>query len=308
MEIESSFGIVALQDNGDLCLLDTYTGNTFLADPYDTWNSGQGGHYSRRSCDPRMLYGNARAVAERAHLIVLKKNGDVVEQKWGTGNGNYNLTGNVTTRGTGYIAVAAGFNVGMALGADGSVRVWHPFPEGTQSLPPSRFAPGRPLEYGQTSIPITARNCVAIAAGEEHCLALTADGRVVAWGNNDVGQTSVPVAALTDVVKIAAGPFSSIALKKDGTIITWGDNKADSQNPPAEWQGHFRDILAGPGMMGGVTDLGRPILWSHGPETGYGLGAPGEVPINDESIRTLSMSLPSQVSKLTQVTCRVLPV
>jgi hypothetical protein len=297
-EIESLFGIVALQDNGDLCLLDTYTGNTFRADPNDTWNPGQFGQYSRKTCDPRMLYGNARAVAGPLHLIVLKKNGDVVEQKWGTG-GYYNQIGDVTTRHTGCIAVSAGFNIGMALGADGSVRVWHPFPEGTQGLPPTLFAPGRPLEYGQTSIPASARNCVAIAAGNEHCLALTAEGRVVAWGNNDVGQTSVPVAALTDVVKIAAGPFSSIALKKDGTIITWGDNKADSQSPPAEWQGHFRDVLAGWGMMGGVTDLGRPILWSHGPETGYELGTADEVPINDESIRTLSMSLPSQVSKLT---------
>ena len=297
-EIESLFGIVALQDNGDLCLLDTYTGNTFRADPNDTWNPGQFGQYSRKTCDPRMLYGNARAVAGPLHLIVLKKNGDVVEQKWETG-GYYNQLGNVTTRHTGCIAVAAGFNIGMALGADGSVRVWHPFPEGTQSLPPSLFAPGRPLEYGQTSIPITARNCVAIAAGEEHCLALTAEGRVVAWGNNDLGQTSVPASALTDVVKIAAGPFSSIALKKDGTIITWGDNKADSQNPPAEWQGHFRDVLAGWGMMGGVTDLGRPILWSHGPETGYELGTVDAVPINDESLRVLSMSLPAQVSKLT---------
>ena len=298
-EIESLFGIVALQDNGDLCLLDTYTGNTFRADPNDTWNPGQFGQYSRKTCDPRMLYGNARAVAGPLHLIVLKKNGNVVEQKWGTGNGYSNLLGNVTTRHTGCIAVSAGFNIGMALGADGSVRVWHPFPEGTQGLPAVLFAPGRPLEYGQTTIPVTARNCVAIAAGEEHCLALTAEGRVVAWGNNDVGQTSVPASALTDVVKIAAGPFSSIALKKDGTIITWGDNKADSQNPPAEWQGHFRDILAGRGMMGGVTDLGRPILWSHGPETGYDRGTADEVAINDETLRTLSMSLPSQVSKLT---------
>jgi hypothetical protein len=297
VEIDCLFGIVALQDNGDLSLLDTYTGNTFRADPNDPNVVNR--IYSRKTCDPRMLYGNARAVSGPAHLIVLKKNGDVVEQKWGTGNGNYNLIGNVTTRGTGYIAVAAGFNVGMALGSDGSVRVWHPFLEGTQGLTPTLFTPGRPLEYGQTSIPVTARNCVAIAAGEEHCLALTAEGRVVAWGNNDVGQTSVPVAALTDVVKIAAGPFSSIALKKDGTIITWGDNKADSQNPPAEWQGHFQDIVAGSGMMGGVTNLGRPILWSHGPETGYDLGGPDAVPINDESLRSLSMSLPSQVSKLT---------
>ena len=246
-----------------------------------------------------MLYGNAQAVAGPLNLIVLKKNGDVVEQKWGTGNGYENRIGNVTTRHTGCIAVAAGLNAGMALGADGSVRVWHPFPEGTQSLPPSLFAPGRPLEYGQTTIPVTARNCVAIAAGEEHCLALTAEGRVVAWGNNDLGQTSVPASALTGVVKIAAGPYSSIALKKDGTVITWGDSKTESQNPPAEWQGHFQDIVARSGMMGGVTDLGRPILWRHGSE-GEITDQDGHVIllISDGFVGALRATLPDHVSRL----------
>jgi len=299
VEFESLFGIVALQDNGDLSLLDSFVGYTFRADPNDTWNPGLVGQYSRKTCDPRMLYGNAQAVSGPAHLIVLKKNGDVVEQKWGTGS-YYNQLGNVTTRHTGCVAVAAGFNVGMALGADGLVRVWHPFPEGTQQdLNALIFEPGRPLEYGQTSIPVTARKCVAIAAGEEHCLALTVEGKVVAWGNNDLGQTSVPASALTGVVKIAAGPFSSIALKKDGTVITWGDSKTDSQNPPAEWQGHFQDIVARSGMMGGVTDLGRPILWRHGSE-GVITDQDGlvNILISDGFVGALRATLPNHVSRL----------
>jgi Regulator of chromosome condensation (RCC1) repeat/Putative Ig domain len=296
VEFESLFGLVALQDNGDLSLLESFIGNTFRADPNDPNTTIQ---YSRnrKTCDPRMLYGNTQAVSGPAHLIVLKKNGDVVEQKWG---GYFAQPGNVTTRHTGCIAVAAGFNVGMALGADGLVRVWHPFPEGTQQdLSALIFEPGRPLEYGQTSIPVTARNCVAIAAGEEHCLALTVEGKVVAWGNNDVGQTSIPVAALTGVVKIAAGPYSSIALKKDGTVITWGDSKTDSQNPPAEWQGHFQDIVARSGMMGGVTDLGRPILWRHGSD-GEVTDQTGQVIllISDGFVGALRASLPNHVSRL----------
>jgi len=298
VEFESLFGLVALQDNGDLSLLESFIGNTFRADPNDPNTTIQ---YSRnrKTCDPRMLYGNTQAVSGPAHLIVLKKNGDVVEQKWVTG-GYYNQLGNVTTRHTGCVAVAAGFNVGMALGADGLVRVWHPFPEGTQQdLSALIFEPGRPLEYGQTSIPVAARNCVAIAAGEEHCLALTAEGRVVAWGNNDLGQTSVPASALTGVVKIAAGPYSSIALKKDGTVITWGDSKTDSQNPPAEWQGHFQDIVARSGMMGGVTDLGRPILWRHGSE-GVITDQNGHVIllISDGFVGALRAALPNHVSRL----------
>jgi hypothetical protein len=295
VEFESLFGGVALQDNGDLSLLDSYTGNTFRYDPGDPNMFDP--IYSRKTCDPRMLYENVQAVSGPAHLIVLKKNGDVVEQKWG---GYYNEPGNVTTRHTGCVAVAAGFNVGMALGADGLVRVWHPFPEGTQQdLSALIFEPGRPLEYGQASIPVTARNCVAIAAGEEHCLALTAEGRVVAWGNNDLGQTSVPASVLTGVVKIAAGPYSSIALKKDGTVITWGDSKTDSQNPPAEWQGHFQDIVARSGMMGGVTDLGRPILWRHGSE-GVITDQDGlvNILISDGFVGALRAALPNHVSRL----------
>jgi hypothetical protein len=119
----------------------------------------------------------------------------------------------------------------------------------------------------------------------------------VAWGNNDSGQTRVPATALTGVVKIAAGPISSIALKKDGTVITWGDNKAESQNPPAEWQGHFRDIVAGQGMMGGVTDLGRPVLWRHGPEVALDPYMYSSW-INDGIVSTMARFLPAEVSRI----------
>jgi len=186
----------------------------------------------------------------------------------------------------------------MVLLQSGTVQVWHPFPEGTEGLPPSLFPPGRSLEYGQTNVPAAATNCVAIAAGVEHCLALTAEGKVLAWGDNSSGQTNVPVAAQSGVVKITAGPFSSMALKEDGTIITWGDQRTASQNPPEAWQGRYRDIVAGRGMMGAITDLGRPVIWRHGPETGWGIGTADEIRINDQSAQVLSGILPPQVSKL----------
>jgi hypothetical protein len=44
----------------------------------------------------------------------------------------------------------------------------------------------------------------AIAAGTNHSLALKSDGTVVAWGDNDSGQATVP-AGLSGVVAIAAG-------------------------------------------------------------------------------------------------------
>ena len=62
---------------------------------------------------------------------------------------------------------------------------------------------------------------VALAAGGYHSVALRADGTLVAWGNNDAGQTDVP-AGLDRVVGITAGLYHNVALRADGTIRTWG--------------------------------------------------------------------------------------
>ena len=66
-------------------------------------------------------------------------------------------------------------------------------------------------------------NVLAIAGGGGHCLALKADGKVVAWGNNLSGETKVP-AGLSNVVSIATAEHLSLALKRDGTVAAWGGN------------------------------------------------------------------------------------
>ncbi|MEK7685682.1 MAG: hypothetical protein AAB466_09695, partial [Verrucomicrobiota bacterium] len=61
---------------------------------------------------------------------------------------------------------------------------------------------------GLTNVPSGLSNVVAVAAGGFHSLALTAEGRVMAWGNNEYGKTTVP-SGLSNVVAVAAGGFHS---------------------------------------------------------------------------------------------------
>ena len=77
---------------------------------------------------------------------------------------------------------------------------------------------------GVFAVPAGLNNAVAVATGRNHVLALRDTGEVVAWGDNSLGQSTVPTAALTKVTAIAATNGVSFALKTDGSLVGWGDN------------------------------------------------------------------------------------
>jgi hypothetical protein len=85
--------------------------------------------------------------------------------------------------------------------------------------------------YGQTNVPDGLSNVVAIAAGDYHSLALTYDGRVVAWGFNTSGQANVP-GGLSNLVAIAAGGEHSLALTAEGRVVSWGANEYGQTTVP----------------------------------------------------------------------------
>ena len=70
--------------------------------------------------------------------------------------------------------------------------------------------------------PADATNIVAMAGGDSHIVALRADGRVFAWGQNNYGQLNVP-ADVTNAVRVGAGSTHSVALLDDGTVRFWGN-------------------------------------------------------------------------------------
>ena len=78
---------------------------------------------------------------------------------------------------------------------------------------------------GQTTVPPNLSNVVMVASHGDHSLALKSDGTVVGWGDDSYGQSDVP-ANLTNVVSIACGSYHSLALTQDGHVIGWGANQA----------------------------------------------------------------------------------
>ena len=122
------------------------------------------------------------------------------------------------------MAIAAGYQHGLALTADGAMIAW-----GANN-------------YGQLAVPAAATNIVSITAGGWHSLALRADGRLFAWGagtfvaspedGRNYGQSIVPAAA-TNIVAMAGGPYHSLAARADGAVFAWGGNFFGSLSVPA---------------------------------------------------------------------------
>ena len=148
--------------------------------------------------------------------------------------GNGTLTGSDAPGGvsglSGVRAVAAGGRHELAVLAGGAVMAW-----GDDTF--GQLGNGIASANGDTEVPTAVpglSGVTAVAAGEEHSLALLSDGTVMAWGENRYGQLGngstvgsavpVPVKGLTGVKAIAAGSLFSLALLNNGTVMSWGRN------------------------------------------------------------------------------------
>jgi len=141
------------------------------------------------------------------------------------------------------VQVAAGQDFALALDADGTVYAWGrnqygQLGSGNASANTFFSRPQRVVSGNRIGI---LTGIVGIAAGGYHCLALRADGTVVAWGYNSNGQlgnamsgsgtdSAVPVTVrgLSGAVQVAAGQYHSLALTQDGLggslVSAWGYN------------------------------------------------------------------------------------
>jgi alpha-tubulin suppressor-like RCC1 family protein len=80
---------------------------------------------------------------------------------------------------------------------------------------------GVPLQAGSFSVSLIASNSYTL---DEATLRLTVID-VVAWGDNSRGQTDLP-SSLTNVIAISARGTTSLALRGDGTVVSWGSGSS----------------------------------------------------------------------------------
>lgn len=131
--------------------------------------------------------------------------------------------------------IIIGPNFIIALQGDGKLVSWGEDKQGCLGQ-----GPDNPIQPDPKPIRIQdvgEAKVIDVQFGKKHVLALTSEGKVYAWGNNDSGQLGAgdtqprwqptPVEVGTDeaVSQIVAVESQSYCLTENGTVYAWGDNK-----------------------------------------------------------------------------------
>jgi alpha-tubulin suppressor-like RCC1 family protein len=207
-----------------------------------TWGSGD--HLSRTAGPtpvPVSLPAGTRVTAVAAsadHALALTADGRIFDYGQAGCGDDVCATNQVTLpAGAQVTAIAAGDAFSLALTSDGRVLAWGSNAFGLQG------DDNTSQQFGPEWVDLPAgAGVIAIAAGGEHWLALTSDGRVLAWGDNESGDlgngttvstgnefgaptpAQVALPAGTQVTAIAAGTEDSQAVTSDGRVLAWGYN------------------------------------------------------------------------------------
>ena len=161
------------------------------------------------------------------------------------------------------VAVATGGAHSLALTSDGQVYAWGSNNRGQLG---NGLGTDSAVPVAVPSAAFNGATVIAIAAGLEHSLALTDDGRIFAWGAGFDGRlgigggmsidgliSTIPVAVVDSgalagkkAVAIGAGATYSLALTSDGRVFAWGTGASLGQGPVT--QTSFVPVAVGAGL------------------------------------------------------------
>lgn len=195
--------------------------------------------------------GKIKAVSAGRHSLALRSNGLVLA--WGHNEQGQLGDGSTTNKTTPVIvmadqnnnltnikAISAGklswayTSHSLALGGDGKVFAWGDNGSG-QLGDNTKVLKKFPIKVLGVNKVDPLNNIREVSAGPATSLALGANGKVYAWGNNDFGQlgdgtttsrtTPIEVPGLSNIVAISSSTHS-LALRWDGVVFAWGHNSS----------------------------------------------------------------------------------
>jgi hypothetical protein len=128
------------------------------------------------------------------------------------------------------------------------------------------------VDNGQCTVPSNLPPCKQIACGYGHTLALTVDGKLIAWGADGSGQGKKGTEAIQDqitaagrtVTKIDCGASHNVALLDDGQVVVWGANEgAQLSDPDTYWTNKDSPNFGGVGYPGGYQPQQNELFKYH---------------------------------------------
>ena len=276
-----NFHSVALQVNGTLWAW----GRNLYGQLGNNTNNGT----NNANPTPTQLAGTyTQVVASYDFSLALQPNGTL----WAWGRNTYGQLGNTTNNGTDnanptpaqvgaavYTHLAAGQYHSLGLRGDGTLWAW-----GDNIYGQLGNATNTGTDTANPTPTQVAGTYTQLAAGLSHSLALQADGSLLAWGHNLLGQlgsstnsgtntanpTPLPVAGT--YVQLVAGANHSLGLRADGTLWAWGNNDrgqlgttvgfmSTPVTSPTQATGTYVQIAAGGFHSLGLTASGTLYAW-----------------------------------------------
>ena len=235
---------------------------------------------------------------------------------WGWGRNNYGQLGDNSTTNrsspvsvvggfTDWIQISAGDNHSLAIRANGTAWGWGENNVGQLG--------DNSTTYRSSPVSVVGgfTDWIQISAGQEHSLAIRANGTAWGWGSSRFGRlgdnTTVskrsPVAVVggfTDWVQISAGTYHSLAIRANGTAWAWGrngsgqlgDDSTADRTSPVSVVGGFTDwIQISAGDNHSVAIRANGSAWGWGENTVGQLG--DGVAINDVFKSPVNIALSS---------------
>ena len=170
--------------------------------------------------------------------------------------------------------------INLVVTTDGRVLAWGANPGGAlgQGQSPAQLASlALPTAVKDSSGTSALANIVAVSAGEKMGLALSEDGEVYSWGNNNdgvLGRTAIDgdplpgkvvgaagAATLQHIVAVSAGASNAVALADDGTVYSWGYYSGQAGTDPKLVPGQVAAV-SGSGVLGNAVAVAAGWNWS----------------------------------------------